>query len=102
VACRDQLLAGEIVALPPPPPWPGADAESDLSVVQRVFERVESAIRGWNRAVQRGNKGVRPPTPPPGFDEWVANRLRDGWYCSFLEWVEPWKQGGYGLYRDCE
>src|SRR5262245_61791549 len=90
-ACRDELLAGEIVALPRPPTWPGAGAEPDLLVVQRAFERVESAIRGWNSAVQRGNKCVRPPKRPPGFDEWVANRLRDGWYPSFLVWVEPWK-----------
>jgi hypothetical protein len=100
--CRDELLAGDILALPHPPTWPGGGAEPDLLVVQRAFERVESAISTWNRAVQRGNKCVRPPKRPPGFDEWVANRLGDGWYSSFLVWVEPWKRGGYGLYRDCE
>jgi hypothetical protein len=101
-ACRDELLAGEILALPQPPCWPDGGAEPDVRVVQRAFERVESAISAWNRVVQRGNKCVRPPKRPPGFDEWVANRLRDGWYLSFLVWLEPWRRGGYGLYRDCE
>ncbi|MGL6097391.1 MAG: hypothetical protein ACRC7O_16520, partial [Fimbriiglobus sp.] len=76
--------------------------ESDLSLVERGFASVESAVVAWNHAVQRGNFKLRRPRRPPAFEDWIAARLNDGWFASFLAWVEPWKRGEYGLYRDCE
>lgn len=101
-ACRDRVLAEPLLAFPPPPRWPEGDGESDLSLVERNFVRVESAVLAWNHAVQRGNVMLRIPRRPPAFEDRIAGRLNDGWYASFLAWVEPWKRGGYGLYRDCE
>jgi len=102
VACRDEVLAEPILTLPPPPRWPAGDAASDLSLAERAFAKVESSVVAWNNAVQRGNVRLRLPRRPLAFEQWIAARLTDEWYSSFLAWVEPWKYGGYGLYRDCE
>jgi hypothetical protein len=102
VACRDEVLAAPILILPPPPQWPAGGGEPDLSLAERAFAKVESSVSAWNNAVRRGNVRLRLPTRPPAFEEWIAARLNDGWYSSFLAWVKPWKCGGYGLYRDCE
>lgn len=63
---------------------------------------IKSAVNGWNQVVQRGNYRRRPPQPPRAFDQWIAVRLQDDWFDRFLVWVDSWKQGGYGLYRDGE
>jgi hypothetical protein len=102
VACRDEVLAAPILTLPVPPRWPSGGGESDLMATERAFAKVESSVSAWNRAVQRGNVRLRLPRRPLPFEQWIATRLDDGWYSSFLDWVEPWKRGGYGLYRDCE
>lgn len=102
VACRDQLLGEPLLTLPPPPRWPAGDYQSDLSLVEQGFARVESAVVAWNHVVQRGNARLRLPRRPPAFEDWITLRINDPWYASFLAWVEPWERGGYGLYRDCE
>lgn len=102
VACRNEILAEPLLILPPPPHWPEGDGESDLSLVERAFTKVESSVREWNRAVPRGNVRLGLPNRPLEFDQCIAARLKNEWYSSFLEWVEPWRRGGNGLYRDCE
>jgi hypothetical protein len=102
VACQDEVLAAPILTLPPPPDWPAGGGESDLAAAERAFAKVESSVRAWNHAVQRGNVRLRLPRRPLPFEQWIAARLSDRWYSSFRGWVEPWKCGGYGLYRDCE
>jgi hypothetical protein len=102
VACRDEVLAAPILTLPPPPQWPAGGGESDLTAAESAFAKVASSVRAWNDAVERGNARLRLPRQPLPFEQWIAARLTDGWYSSFLAWVEPWKCGGYGLYRDCE
>jgi hypothetical protein len=102
VACREEVLAAPLLTLPPAPQWPAGGGESDLIVVERAFATVESAVSAWNDAVRRGNFRLRLPRRPLPFEQWIAARLDDEWYSSFLTWVEPWKCGGYGLYRDCE
>jgi hypothetical protein len=102
VACRDEVLAAPILTLPPPPQWPAGGGESDQTAAEHGFAKVESSVRAWNNAVQRGNYRLRLPRRPLPFEPWIAARLNDEWYSSFLAWVEPWKCGGYGLYRDGE
>jgi hypothetical protein len=101
-ACRDEILASDILTLPPPPQWPAGGGESDPTTVERGIAKVESLVSAWNHAVQRGNFKLRLPRRPLPFEEWVVSRLNDGWYSSFLAWLEPWKCNGFGLYRDCE
>ena len=101
-ACRDAVLAVPILTLPPPPRWPAGGGESDVTAVDRGFAKVELSMIAWNSAVQRGNLRLRLPRRPLPFEQWVAARLEDEWFSAFLTWAEPWKCGGYGLYRDCE
>jgi hypothetical protein len=102
VACRDAILAAPLLTLPLPPQWPTGGGDTDLTAVERGFAKVESSVSAWNNAARRGNVRLRLPRRPLPFEEWIAARLNDGWFSSFLTWAEPWKCGGYGLYRDCE
>jgi hypothetical protein len=102
VACREEILAATILTLPSTPRWPDGEGETDLSLVEHAVAKVASLVDAWNRAVQRGNVKLRLPSRPLEFDRWIAAGLENEWYLSFLTWVEPWRQGGYGLYRDCE
>lgn len=101
-ASRREILAAPILTLPAPPRWPSGGGALDPAGAELAFAKVESAVIAWNRAVERGNYRLGVPRRPLPFDQWVADRLDDGWFPSFIAWVEPWRRGGYGLYRDCE
>jgi hypothetical protein len=102
VACREEILAEPLLTHPMPPQWPAGEEDADLTVVERAYAKVESAVRAWYNATRRGNAKLHLPRRPLSFEEWVAARLNSEYYSSFLAWVEPWRAGGYGLYRDCE
>jgi hypothetical protein len=102
VACREEVLAAPVLTLPAPPEWPSGTGESDPSTVERAFARIEWLVSAWNDAVPRRNLRLSLPKRPLPLEQWIAARLNDEWYSSFVNWLEPWKSGGYGLYRDCE
>jgi hypothetical protein len=99
--CRDEILKRNLLDVPPWPRWPDGGGVSDVSLVLQAYQRVDAIICRWNEAVQRGNMRSTRPKKPLGFEDWVASRLNDQWFPRFLEWVEPWRRGEYGLFRDC-
>lgn len=103
-ACRAEILSEPIMTYTHPPRWPDwKEGEPlELALVEQVFDKVESKAKAWNTVVKRGNYRVQHLKRPPALEEWIASRLSDERFASFVTWLEPWKAGGYGLYRDCE
>lgn len=54
------------------------------------------------KAVKRGNYQIRRVEAVPSIETWIHTQLNDARFASFMDRVEPWVDGGYGLYRDCE
>lgn len=102
VARRERILSLAPIEAPRPPA-PDLDmlegpALVDWAVVVEQRRRWVEELRRWNTVAGRKWRARLPP-PPPGIETWCEGR---GWFPEFASWVQPWIDGGYGLYRDCE
>lgn len=99
---RDEILSAPLVTRPLPPQWPHGGSCLFEEQLKSTYARVDAAVTRWNEVVQRGNKRAHRPKSPLEFEAWIAYRLKEEWFGSFLDWAKPWVDGGYGLYRNNE
>lgn len=100
--CRNEIAAEAVLACPDAPTWLIESEDLDPMVAQVEFSKVSRLVARWNATVKRGNYKLPSPKSILDFEQWLAMRLKNDWFGSFLTWLEPWRKGRYGLYRDCE
>jgi hypothetical protein len=108
IAARENLLALPKPTTPRPPKWccdyiADASARSDrLADLQTRRQQLCKLARDWNEASRRGNWKIADPVIIPEVEDWIGEQLKSDWFDEFTVWIEPWIDGGYGLYRDCD
>lgn len=100
--CRNEIAAEASISNPDAPTWLIESEDMDPMIAQVEFLKISRLVARWNETVTRGNYRLPSPRRIMEFEQWIAMRLKNDWFNCFLTWVEPWRKGSYGLYRDCE